>query len=46
VVTGAAGKGRVLVPPRPGCHTISVTRAVAQGFVWNGKTPRNRFCRR
>jgi hypothetical protein len=46
VVTGAAGKGRVLVPPRPGCYTISVTRAIAQGYVWNGKTPRNRFCRR
>jgi hypothetical protein len=45
-MTGAAGKVRVLVPSRPGCYTISVTRAVAQGFVWNGKTPRNRFCRR
>ncbi len=45
-VTGAAGKGRVLVPSRRGCYTVSVTRAVAEGFIWNGKTPRNRFCRR
>jgi hypothetical protein len=45
-VTGAAGKGRVLVPARRGCYTVSVTRAVAEGFVWTGKTPRNRFCRR
>jgi hypothetical protein len=46
VVTGAAGKARVLVPPRAGCYTISVTRVVAAGFTWNGRTPRNRFCRR
>jgi hypothetical protein len=45
-VTGAAGKGRVLVRARPGCYSISVTRAVAEGFTWNGRTPRNRFCRR
>ena len=46
VVTGAAGKARVLVPSRAGCYTVSVTRAVAEGFTWNGRTPRNRFCRR
>ena len=46
VVTGAAGKGRVLLPARPGCYTISVTRAIAEGFTWSGRTPRNRFCRR
>jgi hypothetical protein len=46
VVTGAAGKARVLVRARLGCYSISVTRAVAEGFTWNGKTPRNRFCRR
>jgi hypothetical protein len=45
VVTGAAGKARVLAPAGDaGCYSVSVTRAVAQGFVWNGKTPRNRFC--
>ena len=46
VVTGAAGKGRVLVRARPGCYSISVVRAVAQGFTWDGRTPRNPFCRR
>ena len=45
VVTGAAGKGRMLAPSGAGCYTVSVTRAVSQGFTWNGKTPRNRFCR-
>jgi hypothetical protein len=45
VTTGAAGKGRVLASAGTGCYTVSVTRAVAKAFVWNGKTPRNRFCR-
>ena len=44
--TGAAGKARLLLPTGSGCYTLSVTRAVAQGFTWNGRTPRNRFCRR
>jgi hypothetical protein len=44
-VTGPAGKSRVPAPAGAGCYTVFVTRAVAQGFVWNGKTPRNRFCR-
>ncbi len=47
-----AGTSRVL-PARAACSRrrpqaatrSSVTRAVAQGFSWNGKTPRNRFCR-
>jgi hypothetical protein len=46
VTTGAAGKARLLVRARAGCYTISVTRALAPGFTWNGRTPRNRFCRR
>jgi hypothetical protein len=46
VVTGAAGKARLFVPRGDGCYTVSVTRAVAQGFIWDGRTPRNRFCRR
>jgi hypothetical protein len=46
VVTGAAGKARALAPARAGCYTISVSRAVAEGFTWNGRTPPNRFCRR
>ena len=45
-VTGAAGKARVLVPRGPGCYVVTATRAVAEGFTWNGRTPRNRFCRR
>ncbi len=45
LVTGAAGKGRVLAPSGAGCYSVSVMRVVAQGFVWTGKTPRNRFCR-
>jgi hypothetical protein len=44
VVTGAAGKGRVLAPAGAGCYTVIVTRAAAQGFTWTGKSPRNRFC--
>ena len=46
VTTGAAGKGRVLVRSQPGCYAVSVTRALAPGFTWDGRTPRNRFCRR
>jgi hypothetical protein len=46
VVTGAAGKARVSLPFGKGCYTIAVTRASAQGFIWSGRTPRNRFCRR
>jgi len=45
VVTGAAGKGRVHAPAGAGCYTVFVTHATAQGFTWNGKSPRNRFCR-
>ena len=43
--TGAAGKARVLVPSGSGCYVVTATRAVAAGFTWNGRTPRNRFCR-
>ncbi|HET8968400.1 MAG TPA: hypothetical protein VFN06_03135, partial [Gaiellaceae bacterium] len=44
-VTGAAGKTRLRLPPGQGCFTIVVARAAAQGFVWDGRTPRNRACR-
>jgi hypothetical protein len=44
--TGAAGKARLSVPAGPGCYTVVVTRATAQGFVWNGRSPRARVCRR
>ena len=45
-VTGAAGKARFRLPSRQGCYMIVVTHATAQGFTWDGRTPRNRFCRR
>ncbi|GIU95492.1 MAG: hypothetical protein KatS3mg012_1949 [Gaiellaceae bacterium] len=44
--TGPAGKAIALVPAATGCFTVEVTRARAQGFRWDGRTPRNRFCRR
>jgi hypothetical protein len=44
--TGAAGKTLLRVPIARGCFTVAITRAAAPGFTWNGKTPRNRFCRR
>ena len=44
--TGAAGKVGFRMPIAPGCFTVTVTRASAPGFAWNGKSPRNRFCRR
>ncbi|HYI74728.1 MAG TPA: hypothetical protein VEW90_05590 [Gaiellaceae bacterium] len=46
VATGASGKARLAVSRGSGCYVVTVVRAVAQGFVWNGRTPRNRFCRR
>lgn len=44
-VTGAAGKTRLAVSAGDGCYTVAVTRAAAQGFVWNGRSPRVRLCR-
>lgn len=44
--TGPAGKVVAVVPAATGCFTVEVTRATAQGFRWDGRTPRNRFCRR
>ena len=43
-VTGAAGKTRLAVPAGTGCYTVAVTRATAQGFAWNGRSPRARLC--
>ena len=45
-VTGAAGKASFRLSSRQGCYMIVVTHATAQGFTWDGRTPRNRFCRR
>ena len=44
--TGPAGKALFRVRAAPGCFTVSVTRATSPGFEWDGRTPRNRFCRR
>jgi hypothetical protein len=45
-VTGPAGRTTYRIP-RPklgGCLSTTVRRATAAGFVWDGKTPRNRIC--
>lgn len=42
--TGAGGKTMLRAPRERGCFTVRVTRAAAQGFAWNGRTPPNRFC--
>ena len=44
--TGSAGKKLFRVRAAPGCFTVTVTRAISRGFEWDGRTPRNRFCRR
>ena len=44
-ITGPAGKARLAFPAGPGCYTVVVTRASAQGFTWNGKSPPTRLCR-
>jgi len=44
--TGAAGKRVFRVPTRAGgCFTVAVRKVSAAGFVWDGRTPRNRYCR-
>ena len=43
--TGAGGKALVRARGR-GCFTVTVRSASAAGFRWDGRTPRNRFCRR
>jgi hypothetical protein len=46
-VTGPAGRTTFRVPARGGgCFTSAIRRVSAAGFAWNGRTPRNRFCRR
>jgi hypothetical protein len=44
--TGSGGKTLLRAPLARGCFTVAITRATAQGFTWDGRTPRNRFCRR
>jgi hypothetical protein len=44
--TGASGRTVYRVPARRGgCFTTVIRRVSATGFAWNGRTPRNRFCR-
>jgi hypothetical protein len=44
--TGAAGQTIYRVPlRRGGCLITSIRRVSAVGFAWDGRTPRNRFCR-
>ena len=44
--TGSGGKTMLRAPLGRGCFTVAITRATAAGFSWDGRTPRNRFCRR
>jgi hypothetical protein len=44
--TGAAGRAVYRVPARRGgCFTTVIRRVSAAGFAWDGRTPRNRYCR-
>lgn len=44
--TGAAGGTAYRVQTRHGgCFTTTIKRVSAVGFRWDGRTPRNRFCR-
>lgn len=43
--TGAGGKTLLRARGASGCFTLVFTRVQAQGFVWDGRTPRNRSCR-
>ena len=44
--TGAAGRTVFRVAARRGgCFTTIVRRVSAAGFAWDGRTPRNRYCR-
>jgi hypothetical protein len=42
--TGPAGKARIALATGPGCYAVTVARARAQGFVWDGRAPRKRVC--
>ncbi len=45
-VTGAGGRTVHRVPARRGgCFTTTIRGVTAAGFTWDGRTPRNRFCR-
>jgi enamine deaminase RidA (YjgF/YER057c/UK114 family) len=43
--TGAAGKATLRVPVgSAGCLRATIRSVSAPGFVWNGRTPANRYC--
>jgi hypothetical protein len=43
--TGPSGRAVYRVPARRGgCFSLAVRRVSASGFLWDGRTPRNRFC--
>ena len=42
--TGSGGKVGYRVPLASGCFTVSIVRATAPGFRWNGRAPRARLC--
>ena len=44
--TGAAGKARLRLTLGRACVSLVVTRARAEGFRWDGRSPRVRVCRR
>jgi hypothetical protein len=44
--TGSGGKVGFRVPLASGCFTVSIARATAAGFRWNGRAPHARLCRR
>jgi hypothetical protein len=44
-LTGPAGRHVFRIPLRKGgCISTTVRRATAAGFVWDGRTPANRYC--
>jgi hypothetical protein len=44
--TGSGGRTMLRARLEHGCFTVAIIRVTAQGFTWDGRTPRNRFCRR
>jgi CO/xanthine dehydrogenase Mo-binding subunit len=44
-VTTSDGSISFKVNLKTGCYTTKVTRVSVQGFVWDGRTPRNGVCR-
>jgi hypothetical protein len=44
VATGRFGRADFRIAVLRGCITVTVARASAAGFVWDRRTPRNRFC--